>query len=50
MKTEKGIFSVPDNSEQFLEAVYGADWRIPNPNWVEDMDIVEGKVGYLERG
>lgn len=49
-KTEKGIFAIPNNSEQFLEAVYGADWRTPNPNWVEDMDIVEGKVGYLERG
>lgn len=30
---EGGIVHVPKDYEQYLEDVYGKDWRIPNPHW-----------------
>lgn len=48
VKTPKGEFSIPENSEEFLEEIYGSDWRIPQPNWKPERDVVEGKCGYFE--
>lgn len=28
--------SVPENSEEVLNAIYNEDWRIPNPNWISN--------------
>lgn len=27
---------IPKEAEQYLSALYGEDWRIPNPDWKED--------------
>ena len=48
-ENEKGCFLIPQNAEEFLEKVYGKNWKIPDPNWQEDMDVVKGKVAYIER-
>ncbi|WP_461816216.1 LicD family protein [Faecalimonas sp.] len=49
IETSKGAFSVPENAEDFLEEVYGKDWRVPQPDWKPKRDIVQGKYGYLEK-
>jgi phosphorylcholine metabolism protein LicD/GT2 family glycosyltransferase len=29
-------FCIPNNTEKYLEMLYGKSWRIPNPNWKYD--------------
>lgn len=45
----KGTFSIPENSEEFLSEIYGKSWKVPQPNWKPERNIVEGKKGYLVR-
>lgn len=47
-ENENGIFSIPENAEEFLEKEYGENWKTPDPNWKEKMNVMEGKIGYLE--
>lgn len=48
VETLKGEFSIPENSEEFLAEIYGSEWRVPQPNWKPERDVVEGKYGYFE--
>ncbi|XCP84203.1 LicD family protein [Roseburia hominis] len=48
-KCKAGIFRVPSNAEGFLEEVYGANWRVPDPNWEGTSAIIEGRRGYMEK-
>lgn len=38
-KLESISVHVPNEAEEYLSALYGDDWRIPNPNWVEDGNL-----------
>ena len=44
---------IPIEAEEYLEDIYGKDWRIPNPNWVEDGSLSTcetlPKLGYYEK-
>ena len=31
------LFPIPSEPEKVLEKLYGADWRVPNPNWNDSM-------------
>lgn len=41
---------VPSEPEKVVEKLYGADWRVPNPNWDDSMhpgrEVMEGEFGY----
>lgn len=47
IQNSKGEFCVPGNAEEFLEEIYGKDWRVPQPNWKPQRDILEGKKGFF---
>lgn len=41
VQTKKVIFlgievTVPENAEEYLESIYSANWRIPDPDWSEE--------------
>lgn len=42
--------SVPENAEDILASIYNDDWRIPNPNWVNNSGkcskLIDGEFGY----
>lgn len=55
VKTKKTMLgnvevSVPENSEEFLAAMYDENWRIPNPNWKSNSQkgskLLENEVAY----
>ncbi len=48
---EKNNIIVPiiSNYEEYLETVYGKNWKIPDPNFKHEEKILEDKEGYIER-
>lgn len=45
-------FHVPENAEAYLESIYGAGWRVPDPDWVTEsgpkIECIEGELAILE--
>ena len=44
-------FLAPDNSEEYLESVYGRSWRVPDPNYQPDPEnkfMIPGVFGYYQ--
>ncbi len=45
-------FHVPENAEAYLESIYGAGWRVPDPNWATEdgpqIEYIEGELAILE--
>lgn len=40
-------FRIPECPEQYLEEIYGPDWRTPIPNWEGEYNMIEGVYGYI---
>lgn len=42
-------FRIPEHPEQYLEEIYGPDWKIPIPNWEGEYNMIDGVYGRIIR-